>query len=99
MIDDTLIENLDELLDITTEYLDSQNLSKYLPGNSEMDAKLIAEQIVLDINNGTLDKLPKDLDGELFKAYDLWDLVYYLKKRYNLDFREEVTYTYWLSNK
>ena len=89
--------NLDALLDITTEYLDSQNLNKYLPKGGEVNSQLIADQIVADINNGTLGELPKDLDGDLFKAYDLWDLVCYLKKRYNLNLRYEVIYTYWLS--
>ena len=96
MIDAT-IESLDELLDITTDYLDSQNLDKYIPGNSEVDSQLIAEQMALDIANGVLDKLPNKLNGDLFKAYDLWDLVCYLKRRYDLNLREELVYTYWLS--
>ena len=92
--------NLDELLDITTSYLDSQDVSRYLPadGNS-LDAEVLAEQMVKDIEQGILDELPPELRGNLFYAYDLWDLVCYFRRRYDLNIREEVFYKYYLSEK
>lgn len=90
----------DDLLDITTGYLNSQDLDRYIPGNGkEMDAEIISGQIVADIENGTLDELPPELEGNLFHTYDLWDFVYYFRKRYDLKLREEIQYKYWLSDK
>ena len=92
--------NLDELLDITTEYLARQDLEKYLPADdAEIDMADIAGEITADIGNGLLDPLPSELKGDLFYAYDLWDLTVYLRNRYNLDVREEVVYTYYLKRK
>ena len=92
--------NLDELLDITTGYLNSQDLDRYIHGSGkEMDAEIISRQIVADIENGTLDELPPELEGNLFYAYDLWDLVCYLRRRYDLNIREEVFYKYYISEK
>lgn len=92
--------NLDELLDITTEYLTGQDLEKYLPtDDAEIDMTAIAGKITADIGNGLLDPLPPELKGDLFYAYDLWDLTVYLRNRYNLAVREEVVYTYYLKRK
>ena len=92
--------DLDRLLDITTDYLDHQDLLRYLPtGNEEVEMSTIAARITEDIGRALLDPLPPELNGTLFYAYDLWDLTVYLRNRYHLNSREELVYTYYLKRK
>ena len=92
--------DLDRLLDITTDYLDHQDLLRYLPtGDDEFEMSEVAANITTDIGMALLDPLPPELQGNLFYAYDLWDLTVYLRNRYHLNLREELVYTYYLKRK
>ena len=86
----------DELLDITTEYLDGVDFDKYVESEGQIDMDEVKDRLLEDFNAGNLPELPSELEGDIFKAYDLWDLAVYLRERYNKDTRVETYYKYYL---
>lgn len=86
---------LDELLDITEDYLNKLDFTSYFDFSSKNEIKVqdIIDDLNDKMNKGQLPPLPEALEGNLFKAFDIWDFTYYLKKVYHLNYREEVTYT------
>lgn len=90
--------DLDYLLDKTENYLNGVDLSGYIP-RVKTDVQEIANAIVADLSDGTLPALPLELEGNLFKAFDIWDLTVYLRKRYNLQTEEECVWRYWVEPK
>lgn len=89
---------LDDLLEITENYLNTIDLSIYFD-RGKTNVQNIADKLNADFSAGNLPDLPEALDGDIFKVFDLWDLTVYLRNRYNLQADIETIYTYWLSQK
>lgn len=89
---------LDELLDITAEYLDKVDFTGYFEKDAETNMEDVQTKLLDDFNQGNLPELPEALDNNIFKVFDLWDLTVYLRNRYNMFLREELYYIYYLSD-
>ena len=86
--------NYDELLDITEEYLDTLDLSGFLPDEGIEDMDDVAKDLDDAFKSGKFPLMPEALEGNIFKAFDTWDLTFYLKNRYNLDLQIDTIYKY-----
>ena len=86
----------DELLEITEKYLDNLDLLPYFP-EEEINVKIVIQNIIENIKSGKFPPLPEALEGDLMKAFTEWDFICYFKKRYNLNYREEIISNYYIS--
>lgn len=91
--------NYDELLDITEEYLNTLDLSEFLPDEGIEDMDDVAQRLKSACEAGKFPPMPEALEGNIFKAFDTWDLTVYLKNRYNLVLQIDTIYKYWISKK
>ena len=88
----------DDLLDITAEYFDQIDFTGYFASEGETDVDKLREKLVEDYDKGLHPRLPGALEGDMFKAFDTWDLTVYLRNRYNMFSRIETYYHYYLQD-
>lgn len=89
----------DELLEITTLYLNQIDFTAYLNVGSDTNVEDIKMGLLSDLKAGKLPELPEALDGDLFKAFDLWDLTVYVRDRYLMNYRIETIENFYVSAK
>lgn len=92
-INDINIEYIGDPKDFNVMYLDTLDLSGYLPQSS--DVQTIMTLIQEDYDNN--DELPDELEGCVFNFLDAEDVAYYLANRYKLNVHEEVIVHYVLT--
>ena len=89
----------DDLLDITAKYLDQIDFTDYIKVGEETNVEDVKMALLSDLKAGKLPELPEPLEGDLFKAFDLWDFAVYIRNIYQMYCRIETIEHYYLSAK